>query len=251
MRVLVVEDSARLGNLLSEGLRDEGHAVDLVPTASEFKKATAVPCHDVYVIDLGLPDGDGLQLIADARAASDNRPILVITARASIYDRVSALDCGADDCLVKPFNHTEFLARIRALLRRPVEVCALRINVGQLVLDTTSGEIFCRGQAVQLTPGERRLLTVMMQQHGRVISRDAIEGHIWDCNHPSTPNATEQLVLRVRRSLKNVDSGLEIRTVRGLGYVLEESHEALDDRVPAHCNRGATRRDDSDCNHTS
>jgi len=249
MRVLLVEDSLRLGRLLCEGLRENGHTVDLVGTAHEFKNATAVPSHDVYVIDLGLPDGDGLQLINDTRAASNNKPILVITARASISDRVSALDCGADDCLIKPFNHTEFLARIRALLRRPVEVCALRVNAGQLTLDTTTGEILCRGQTVHLTPSERRLLTVMMQRLGKVIPRGAIEQHVWDCNHPSTPNATEQLVLRVRRALKNVPCGLEVRTVRGLGYVLEESDEALDDRISAHCSSRPARAGDPGGRH--
>ena len=102
MRVLLVEDSLRLGRLLCEGLREDGHTVDLVGTAREFKNATAVPSHDVYVIDLGLPDGDGLQLINDTRAASNSKPILVITARASISDRVSALDCGADDLASAP-----------------------------------------------------------------------------------------------------------------------------------------------------
>jgi DNA-binding response OmpR family regulator len=250
MRVLLVEDSLRLGKLLCEGLRDEGHTVELVATACEFTTATAVPSHDVYVIDLGLPDGDGLQLISHTRAASNNRPILVITARAGISDRVSALDCGADDCLIKPFNHTEFLARIRALLRRPVETYALRISAGHLMLDTATGEILCRGQTVSLTPSERRLLSVMMQRLGKVVPRAAIEQHVWDCNHPSTPNATEQLVLRVRRVLRQVPCGLEIRTVRGLGYVLEESHEAVDNRVPTHSNRRLARPYDPDCRHT-
>jgi two-component system, OmpR family, response regulator len=223
MRVLLVEDSSRLGTLLCEGLRDDGHAVDLVATAGEFKSATATVAHDVYVIDLGLPDGDGLQLIMDTRAAANKRPILVITARASISDRVAALDCGADDYLVKPFNHTEFLARIRALLRRPLEVCISRINAGELTFDRTTGEVFCCGQPVYLTPSERRLLSVMMQRLGKVVSRVAIEENVWDCDHPSTPNATDQLVLRVRKTLRSLTSGLEIRTVRGLGYVLEET----------------------------
>jgi two-component system, OmpR family, response regulator len=222
MRVLLVEDSIRLGKLLCEGLRDEGHAADLVATAGEFKNATAIVSHDIYVIDLGLPDGDGLQLIIDTRAACNKRPILVITARASISDRVTALDCGADDYLVKPFNHTEFLARIRALLRRPLEVCVSRINAGGLTLDRTTGEVFCCGQPVYLTPSGRRLLSVMMQRLGKVVSKVAIEEHIWNCDHPSTSNATEQLVLRVRKTLRNMASGLEIRTVRGLGYALEE-----------------------------
>jgi two-component system, OmpR family, response regulator len=223
MRVLLVEDSSRLGKLLCEGLRDDGHVVDLVATAGEFKNATATIAHDVYVIDLGLPDGDGLQLIIDTRAAANKRPILVITARASISDRVAALDCGADDYLVKPFNHTEFLARIRALLRRPLEVCVSRINAGELTLDRTTGEVFCCGRPVYLTPSERRLLSVMMQRLGKVVSRVAIEENVWDCDHPSTPNATDQLVLRARKTLRSLTSGLEIRTVRGLGYVLEET----------------------------
>jgi two-component system, OmpR family, response regulator len=249
MRVLLVEDNIRLGKLLCEGLRDEGHAVDFVSTAGDFRSAAVTSSHDVYVIDLGLPDCDGLQLIADARAASNNRPILVITARASISDRVSALDRGADDYLVKPFHHAEFLARIRALLRRPLELRPLRIGAGHLVLDTTTGEISRRGETVYLTSGERRLLTVMMQHFGKALSRNAIGEHIWDCNHPSTPNATEQLVLRVRRVLRRVVSGLEIRTVRGIGYMLEKSHEALDHPVAAHFNHRLTRHDGSDRGH--
>ena len=128
-------------------------------------------------------------------------------------------------------------------------MCALRVTAGQLTLDTTTGKILCRGRTVCLTPSERRLLTVMMQHLGKVVSRGAIEQHVWDCNHPSTPNATEQLVLRVRRALRNVPCGLEMRTVRGLGYVLEESHEAFDDHVPAHCSRRLARHDDPDCSH--
>ena len=150
MRLLLVEDSARLRELLSESLRGADYPLDVAGTARDFRAAIASAEYDLLIIDLGLPDGDGLTLIRELREAENTTPVLVITARAAVDDRVAGLDSGADDYLVKPFNHTELLARVRALLRRPRALREPIVQVGNVAYNEKTGEIHADGKLLDL-----------------------------------------------------------------------------------------------------
>jgi DNA-binding response OmpR family regulator len=225
MRILLVEDNARLRDLLGECLRDANYSVDLVENAREFRDAAAAAKHSLYIIDLGLPDGDGIDLVEALRKSSVKAPILVVTARAGVHDRVSGLDYGADDYLVKPFHHLEFIARVRALLRRPFEMRPFELQAGGLVLNETSGQVLCLGQRVELRPSEQRLLALMMRRNGEVVPREMIENNLSDLTRELSPNAIDQLVSRLRKAIGMFPSGLKIRTIKGIGYALEQGTE--------------------------
>lgn len=222
MRLLVLEDDPRFGPLLCEHLDDAGYATDLASTVAEFREVAALGTHAVYVIDLGLPDGDGSDLVAQLRSANCMIPILVVTARSAVRDRVAGLDRGADDYLVKPFNVAELLARVRAMLRRAPSLGAPRLRAGRVVLDCATGEISCGGSQVALSPAERRLLELLIRRLGRVVPKATIQNVVHGVHCDSSPNAVEQLVSRLRKSLASSGMGVELRTIRGLGYVLEE-----------------------------
>src|SRR5262249_61999637 len=167
-RLLLVEDSIRLQALLSESLRGANYQLDVVGTVGEARAATAEIGYSLVIIDLGLPDGDGIALIHEQRAAGQNTPILVITARAGVDDRITGLDSGADDYLVKPFSHLELLARIRAILRRPRGIREPVLQVGRLVLNEATSEVSADGRTLDLRAGERRLLPLLMRQAGPI-----------------------------------------------------------------------------------
>ena len=222
MRVLLVEDSDRLQQLLAESLRSSGYSVDLVGTAAQFRtNATAIK-YDLIVLDLGLPDEDGLIAIKTLRSHGLTTPILIITARGSIEERVTGLDSGADDYLTKPFNHGELLARARALLRRPLQVLSPSLREGNTEIDEAKSEVRCSGRTVDLRLSERRLLALLMRRAGRVVAKSAIEEALSEFDRELTANAIEALVSRLRKALNNNDSGIAIDTVRGVGYRLRE-----------------------------
>jgi DNA-binding response OmpR family regulator len=220
-RILLVEDNARLSGLLSEALRGAGYQVDATGRGADFRRLAAQNSCSMYVIDLGLPDGDGVDLIASRRSNGDETPILVITARAGIDDHVSGLDCGADDYLVKPFEQEILLARVRALLRRPRPASSKTARCGHLVLDLANEQVNFGGALFALRPVERRLLCVLARRLGKMVAREALEGALYDCDKEVSPNAVEQAISRLRGALGRVDTGLSIRTVWGSGYVLE------------------------------
>jgi two-component system response regulator TctD len=162
---LLAEDSERLQELLSESLKQAGYMLDVVATAAELFSLAATK-YDLLIIDLGLPDGDGLSAIRDLRATGMPVPILIITARGSIDDRIVGLDSGADDYLIKPFNHAELLARIRALLRRPSELQGPVLRRGRTEFDQSKDEVRCSGRPIQLRLSERQLLAALMRRSG-------------------------------------------------------------------------------------
>ncbi len=223
MRILLVEDNRRFGALLTEHLTDHGHVVDCAATAADFRELALTFAHDLYIVDLGLPDGDGIDLIAELRRAGCTKPILIITARGGVEDRVRGLDRGADDYLVKPFNYRELLARIRALSRRPAAVEPDRVEAGDIVFDRTSGEFFSGGRRIDLRPSERRLLALMICRSGRLVSRATIEGALQCVGGERSPNAIDKLVSRLRRTLREAGAGIAVKTVKGAGYVLDEA----------------------------
>jgi DNA-binding response OmpR family regulator len=174
-RLLLVEDSVRLRELLGESLRGADYPLDVVETAAEARAAAATVNYDLSIIDLGLPDDDGISLIHDLRLNGCKTPILVITARAGVDDRIAGLDSGADDYLVKPFSHLELLARIRALLRRPPDIRGPIMQVGRLVFNESTSEIRADDRIIDLRAAERRLLALLMRQPGHILPKSRIE----------------------------------------------------------------------------
>jgi two-component system, OmpR family, response regulator len=222
VRLLLAEDSERLQELLSESLKQAGYMLDVVATAAELHSSVAATKYDLLIIDLGLPDGDGLSAIRELRATGMPVPILIITARGSIDDRIVGLDSGADDYLIKPFNHAELLARIRALLRRPSELQGPVLRRGRTEFDQAKDEVRCSGRPIQLRLSERRLLAALMRRSGAVVAKSAIEGTLSQFSRDLSPNAVEALVSRLRKALSDAESGIVIETVRGVGYRLTE-----------------------------
>jgi len=222
VRLLLAEDSERLQELLSESLKQAGYMLDVVATAAELFSSVAATKYDLLIIDLGLPDGDGLSAIRDLRATGMSVPILIITARGSIDDRIVGLDSGADDYLIKPFNHAELLARIRALLRRPSELQGPVLRRGRTEFDQAKDEVRCSGRSIQLRLSERRLLSELMRRSGAVVAKSAIEGTLSQSSRDLSPNAVEALISRLRKALSDAGSGIVIETVRGVGYRLTE-----------------------------
>jgi DNA-binding response OmpR family regulator len=223
MKLLLVEDSSRLQELLGESLRGAEYPVDIVGTAAECRAAVRTGGYALFIIDLGLPDEDGLSLIRDLRAAMHSAPILVITARAGINDRIAGLDGGADDYIVKPFHHAEFLARVRALLRRPKPMNAPEIRIGSLVLNEQTSEVRIDGRLVDLRPSERRLLSILIRRAEMVVPKSSIEDDLASLGREVSSNAIEAVVSRLRRALDEAGMPVVIETVRGVGYILKEA----------------------------
>jgi DNA-binding response OmpR family regulator len=221
MQLLLLEDDPRFGALLCDHLRAAGFTATLAASVAEFEAFAARSRQDLYLIDLGLPDGDGLDVISRARARRQSTPVLIITSRSAVRERVLGLERGADDYLTKPFNIAELLARVRALLRRAPVLNDARLQAGELVLDCGTGEISCSGSPVDLSPSERRVLELLIRRAGKVVPKDLINDVVQGACADRTPNATEQLISRLRKSLSNRATDIELRTIRGLGYVLE------------------------------
>ena len=223
-RISIVEDNERLRPLLQEALRDSGYGVDAVATAADFLSTAQEFPYELFIVDLMLPDGDGLDAIRTLRARGGATPILVITAKGKIDDRVIGLDAGADDYLIKPFNHHELLARVRALLRRPQRIVGPLLQVGKLEFNDATSEVHCRGNLVQLRPGERRLLNLLMRRSGTVVTKTLIEEALSQSEREVSHNALEANMSRLRKALEEVDSGVVIETLRGMGYMLRPTN---------------------------
>jgi two-component system, OmpR family, response regulator len=226
MRLLLVEDSTRLQELLAEALNRAGYGLDAVATVADLFRSVAAVQYDLIIIDLGLPDGDGLDAIRSLRSAKISVPILVITARGSVEDRVGGLDSGADDYLTKPFNNAELLARVRALLRRPTDFQGAVLRVGKTELDEAAGQVRCSGSLLDLRLSERRLLAVLMRRSGNLVAKAVLEETLSEAGRELTANAVEVLVSRLRKALGEAASGIKVETVRGIGYQLRVEEEA-------------------------
>jgi len=223
MRLLLVEDSVRLRELLTERVHDAGWRLDAVATAAEAEAATRSIAYDLALLDLGLPDRDGIALIRELRKRGFAAPILVITARGAVDDRVAALDSGADDYLVKPFNHTELLARCRALLRRRSSAVVELFEVAGISFDPALGIVRIAGEALSIAPRERSVLELLLRNAGRVVAKEQIEVALSEFGGEISTNAVELAVSRLRRRLAPSQSGVAIETIRGVGYLLREA----------------------------
>ena len=221
VRLLLVEDEPLTIRMLTKGLREHAYAVDVARSGGEARRQTADNDYDVVILDLGLPDADGLDLCRQLRETGTTAPILILTARDAVGARIAGLDNGADDYLLKPFDLGELLARLRALIRRGARPpLAEKLQVGALVLDTRAQQAFCHDAALPLTTREYALLEYMARHAGRVISRDDIAERVWDSSYDPVSNIIDVYVSRLRTKLTAAGGGSVIRTRRGAGYVL-------------------------------
>ncbi len=220
MRVLLAEDNSRLSTLISEGLAEQGFVLDCFSTLAEAEDSIAVARYDLLLIDLGMPDGDGVAFIRAVRRAGNTTPILVITARHGLGDRVAGLDSGADDYLVKPFEMPELAARCRALLRRPGGCLGTVLSVGDVAFDSAEREARIGGRVVRLPPRELGLLERLMRRAGHVVSKASLEEALYALSSEVTSNALEAAVSRLRRRLSAENAGVVLHTAHGIGYML-------------------------------
>jgi DNA-binding response OmpR family regulator len=221
MRVLVVEDERRLGGIIRRGLIEEGYAVDVVYDGEEAQYMAETTTYDIIILDIMLPKKDGIAVCKDLRSKKINTPILMLTARDSVEDRVKGLDSGADDYLIKPFAFSELLARIRALLRRESLSKTPKIQVGDLVLDTLTREAWRSQRKIDLTTKEYSILEYFMSHPNMVITRTMLEENAWDYEYDSMSNIIDVYIRRLRRKIDGEGVDSLIQTVRGAGYRLK------------------------------
>jgi len=219
LRLLLVEDHRGLAEAFDVGLSRAGFAVDHASTISQARAMFAHSEYDLALLDLGLPDGSGLDLLDEWRTKG-GMPIIVLTARGAVGDRVEGLNGGADDYLVKPIEISELVARCRAVLRRPGGRLSLILEAGGLRLDTAHREARFAGNLLSLGRREVGALEIMMQRKNQVVSRRAIEDSLYDKTSDITPNAVDAVVSRLRRTLEDANADVRIQAVRGIGWML-------------------------------
>ena len=218
MRLLVVEDEARLADVIRRGLIEHTYAVDVTSTAADALDLAVANDYDLIILDRRLPDGDGAQVTAELRRAGLRTPVLLLTARDAIEDRVEGLDLGADDYLVKPFAFPELTARVRALVRREMPERDPLLRSGQIALDPASHTAMYAGEPIRLAPREFAVLEYLLRRKGDVVSRTAIEEHTWNGDFDGLSNVVDVYIARLRQLTGGRRSPIE--TVRGIGYRL-------------------------------
>lgn len=223
MRILIVEDEHRLGEHVAKGLREEGLAADLASTKARARELMIENPYDLVLLDLMLPDGNGLVLLREWRKEGRSMPVLALTARDLLADKIAGLDAGADDYLTKPFAFEELLARTRALLRRrtaePMDV----LSLGDLTLDRTTRRVHRGKREIDLTPKEFALLEHFLLHPGATLTREEIAEHVWDERYEARSNVIDVMVARLRRKLEVEGAPRVLHAVPGMGYVLRSS----------------------------
>jgi len=220
MRLLLVEDDPRIARFVAKGLQEQSYAVDVVANGNDAVYQAEINDYDVVILDIMIPGLDGYSACRDIRALGKRMPILMLTARDGVEDRIRGLDSGADDYLTKPFEFGELLARLRALLRRPTEFRSPQIVVGDLVLDTASQTAKRGARSIPLTAKEYALLEFLARNAGRVVGRAEIAEHVWDESFDPFSNLIEVYVNRLRRKIDEGSAKPLLQTRRGSGYVL-------------------------------
>lgn len=220
MRILVVEDEKRIADFLARGLESAGYAVDAAHEGAAALEMVHQTEYGLLVLDLGLPDLDGLSVLEKIRNRKSSPPVLILSARDSVDDRVKGLELGADDYLVKPFAFVELLARIRVLLRRG-QPTPERLQVGDLTLDCIRRKVSRSGENIELAPKEFSILEYLMRNRGRPLSRTMIVEHVWDMDYDGLTNIVDVYIRHLRAKVDDRFAVKLIQTVRGIGYMLE------------------------------
>jgi len=221
MRLLVVEDEADVARFLRRGLMEEAYAVDVVEDGETALEVAALNPYDAIVLDLMIPGPNGMEVCRRLRESGSHVPILILTARDSVDEKVAGLDAGADDYLSKPFEFGELLARLRALLRRGSVTTSPVVTAGALELDTRSHRVAIDGRALTLTTKEYAVLEFLARNAGRIVTREEISEHVWGQDFDPFSNLIEVYINRLRRNIEKVTETRYIQTVRGSGYMLE------------------------------
>jgi two-component system, OmpR family, response regulator len=220
MRILVIEDEPKIGAALAKGLRQESYAVDLVTDGDTGLRSLMSDPYDAAIVDRMLPKLEGAELVRQARAKGITTPILMLTAKSAVADKVQGLDAGADDYLAKPFSFDELTARVRALLRRPGDTVAEKLTVATLTMDPATHSVTIGTQGIELSKTEYALLEYLMRISPRVASKDDIISHVWDFDADILPNTVEAYIGYLRNKVDRPFGGNLIKTVRGAGYAL-------------------------------
>jgi len=221
LRILLAEDDTMLADAVSRALSQAGHAVDVARDGGGADSALAANPYDLAILDVGLPVFDGFEVLRRLRARRLRVPVLILSVRDSVEDRVNGLDLGADDYLTKPFHLFELEARVRALLRRAHDMPSPDLVHGRLRMDSSGRRLYCDGQPVELTSREFATIEVLLMRVGRVVTKQQLVDHLYGWDDGLSSNAVEVLIHRLRRKLE--PTGLDIRTIRGMGYLVEHA----------------------------
>ncbi len=225
MRILLIEDNERLSNFVRSGMEKEGFAVDVFGTVADGTAAVEAVSYDAVVLDLGLPDGDGISLLRSMRERGNMTPVLILTARDGVDDRVKGLNSGGDDYLLKPFDMKELIARVRALLRRPGGALGMTLTAGNLSFDTVAREVIVEGEVISISRREMGVLEQLLRRYGRVVPKDVLEENLYGFGEEVTSNSVEVHISRLRKRLSGANASVSIHTLRGIGYLLSETAE--------------------------
>jgi two-component system response regulator TctD len=223
MQILVIEDSVELAGLIAEGLKTAGYVTDRVTTAADARHVLAASRYAAVILDLGLPDADGLAVLREIRGRKDAIPVLVLTARAGVHDRVTGLRAGADDYLIKPFAFEELLARLEALLRRPRQMMGSVLALANLTFDTDNKQAFIDDEPQVFSARESAVLEILLRRKGRVVPKKMVEDQLFGLGGEVSSNAVEVYVHRLRRQLIDCGAKTQIHTIRGVGYMIAEA----------------------------
>ena len=244
MRLLLVEDDTKLSDMLARSLREQGYAVDVSSDGADAVFQASVNEYDALILDVNLPKQSGFEVSRTLRTKGRAMPILMLTARDTVMDRVTGLDAGADDYLVKPFELDELYARLRALLRRMPALLPTTLTVDDLIIDTRSQDVARGGRRIPLTTKEYVMLEYLARNAGRVIGRAELCEHVWDANHDPFSNAIEVYINRLRKKVDDAGGTPLIHTRRGAGYLL--SAEGTDRTAVASSRSGPRRAGDEE-----
>ncbi|PCD01316.1 DNA-binding response regulator [Halopseudomonas pelagia] len=223
MRILLVEDELQLAETLRAALERERFIVDHADRLASAREAALLTSFDLVLLDRTLPDGEGLALVPVLRANNPGLPIIVLSARGEVSDRILGLDEGADDYLIKPFALDEMLARIRAIRRRPADLAGEEIRAGSLVFDLSNEEVAVAGVRMELPRRELRVLAALLKRRGRTVLRESLEQAVFGFDDEVQSNTLDSHISRLRRKLQETGAGIEIHAIRGVGYLLRES----------------------------
>ncbi len=238
MRLLLVEDDSRIARFIAKGLREQSYAIDVVASGEEALYQAAINAYDLLILDVMIPAPDGFAVCRELRKAGQRVPILMLTARDAVEDRIAGLDSGADDYLPKPFEFRELLARLRALLRRTAQSRSPELVVADLVVDTVGQNVSRGGRAIPLTAKEYALVEFLARNTGRVVGRAEIAEHVWDEQFDPFSNLIEGYVNRLRKKIDGGSATPLLHTRRGAGYVLAAPADFSDNKSANSRTRG-------------